>query len=81
MKVEVEYTAQLKVKTGVSADSYELDEGARVSDLIKAVAAQHDIAEFLPSSLLCFVGGTQADDDQSLSDGDSVTLLSPISGG
>jgi len=81
MNVNVEYTAQLRLRTGTSSESIELNDGARVEDLIAAVGGRHDIQDFLPGSLLCFVGGSQAEADQSLSDGDQVTLVTPISGG
>jgi len=81
MLIEVEYTAQLRVKAGISSEQFELQDGASVADLLEAVAGRHDIKEFLNGSLLCFVGAAQAEASQSLSDGDHVTLLTPISGG
>ena len=81
MHVEVEYTAQLRVKVGASSEQFELEGAASVADLLEAVAGRHDIQEFLNGSLLCFVGASQAEASQPLSDGDHVTLLTPISGG
>lgn len=81
MTVHVEYTAQLRVKTGRPTQAFELADGATVQDLLNAIAEQHDIQEFLAGSLLCFIGSSQAEPPQHLSDNDRVTLLTPISGG
>ena len=81
MTVNVEYTAQLRVKTGMASESISLAEGACIKDLLDTVAGQHDIQEFLAGSLLCFVGSSQADPSQQLAEGDRITLLTPISGG
>lgn len=81
MLIDVEYTAQLRVKAGIPSEQFEIEDGAKLDDLLKAVAGQHDIQEFLNGSLLCFVGSSQADASHTLSDGDHVTLLTPISGG
>ena len=81
MIVHVEYTAQLRVRTGIAAEAIELGDGARIDDLIAALAGRYDIREFLPGNLLCFVDDSQADRAQVLADGDAITLLTPISGG
>jgi molybdopterin converting factor small subunit len=81
MTIDVEYTAQLRVKTGMASQAFDLADGACVKDLLDAVSGQHDIQEFLAGSLLCFVGSSQAEPTQPLSDGARVTLLTPISGG
>ncbi|MBL7076806.1 MAG: MoaD/ThiS family protein [Kiritimatiellae bacterium] len=81
MIVHVEYTAQLRVQTGLATETFDLADGARLEALLQTVADRHDVTAFLGDNLLCFVGGAQADADHPLADGDHVTLLTPISGG
>ena len=60
MRVDVEYTAQLRAKAGIPSEMIELEANATIADLLVAIAARHDIREFLNGSLLCFVGASQS---------------------
>lgn len=88
MNVTVEYTAQLRRQAGTASDQCALADGASLDDLAAAIANQRPaIASAVVSDgrlagdLQVFVGGKQAPRDTTLSDGDRVLLLSPISGG
>ena len=92
MNVTVEYTAQIKRAAGHSREHYTLEENATVQDLVQQIAIRH--GEKLQSVLfdengsalatvLIFVEDEQANRqlDRILNDNDTVTFLSPISGG
>lgn len=92
MLVTVEYTAQLKRASGKAREEFELDDSGTLIDLVNAIADRHgdELARMLKSAegvpqstVIPFVGDDQVRWDSSgvLSDGVTVTLLSPISGG
>jgi len=93
MQVTVEYAAQIKRAAGVARDVIELDGPCPVAEIARQVAAQGDesLAEILLDengqprpSILVFMGEEQVRwDDTSLrvEDGQTITLLSPVSGG
>ena len=91
MRVTVEYTAQLRQVAGTTREQLDLDAGCTLADLVRRVAAARaplaplllDSAGDPRRSILLFVGDDQArcDTPVELRDGDSVTLLSPVSGG
>ena len=93
MQVTVEYTAQIKQVAGVARDVIELDGPAPVAEVARQVAASRGegLAEILLDengqprpSILVFKGEDQVrwDDTATLvADGETITLLSPVSGG
>lgn len=92
MRITVEYAAQLRQAVGTSREELDLDPGCTPADLIRSIAAAHgdplaplllDGAGNPRRSILLFVGDDQVRGDTpvELRDGDSVTLLSPVSGG
>jgi molybdopterin converting factor small subunit len=92
MKVQVEYSAQLRVRASCSAEALEMEAGAGLAQLLELIAARHGepMREMLfradgavSPSVLCFVSDEQVDwrRPPALADGMTVTLMSPISGG
>jgi molybdopterin converting factor small subunit len=90
MKIQVEYTAQLRDCVGAEIETVALEAGATLASLLQVLARKHgDAASALlldaagqPSpSVLCFVELEQVDGSRILSDGETVTLLTPVSGG
>ena len=92
MNVTVEYTAQIKRAAGTARESVDVADGATIADVLQAAAAQHDdafrrlvlTADGTPQpTLLVFVADEQVrlDSAEPLTDGTTLTLLSPISGG
>lgn len=91
MKVTVEYASQIRRTVGTESEEYELEENKNLHDLIQLVSEKHDAElhsllfkeETLHPSILLFIKDKQVkwEDNPALSDGDTVTLLSPISGG
>ena len=92
MVVTVEYTAQLKRAAGKAREDFELDDSGTLVDLVNAIADRHGdelarlvkTAEGAPqATVIPFVGDDQVRWDAAdvLSNGVTVTLLSPISGG
>ena len=92
MTVTFEYTAQLRRAAGCSREELHLPDGATLTAALRSLAAEHT-NEFqrqlltehdsLQPSLLVFRGDHQvaAGDDPALGDGETVTIMSPISGG
>ena len=92
MKVSVVYTTQIKAALDLAEEAVDVAEGATAVDLLRHLADKHGSTfgelvfsadgALLPSLLLC-VGDEQLTSpaEQSLGDGDVVTLLSAISGG
>ncbi len=93
MQVTVEYAAQIKTIAGVASEVIEMDGPCPVAEIARQVAASRgeELAEILLDddgqprpSILVFQGEDQVRwDDTStvVSDGDTITLLSPVSGG
>ncbi|MHC4875137.1 MAG: MoaD/ThiS family protein [Planctomycetota bacterium] len=92
MNVTVEYTAQIKRAAGTARESLDVADGATVADVLRIAAEQHDdsfrrlvlTADSTPQpTLLIFVADEQvrAESAEPLTDGATVTLLAPISGG
>jgi molybdopterin converting factor small subunit len=92
MKVTLEYTAQLRHAAGTRNEVLDLPPGMALRAALQQVAARHS-AEFrqqllastgdIQPSLLLFHCDRQvaAGNDPVLSDCDTVTIMSPISGG
>ena len=92
MNITAVYTTQLKASLGVASETLDIADGATVGALIAALSERHgddftrlvldESNSLLPSIILC-IGDEQVapGSDAPLSDGDSVTFLSAISGG
>lgn len=89
MQVYVEYVAQVRTAAGVSSEALTVPDGASVQDLVAEACRQHeDIVKVLCDdhgalhpSILVFRGEDPCESGTQLSNGDTVTFLSPISGG
>ncbi|MEX0704821.1 MAG: MoaD/ThiS family protein [Planctomycetales bacterium] len=92
MHVTLEYAAQIKRAAGVASETFDLPEGGTVHDLLRRAAEAHgdglrrllfDAEGRMHPSLLVFVGDVQVrgSDAATLSPGDRITVLPPISGG
>ena len=92
MQVTVEYTAQIRRAAGISSEEYSVQEGCTIDSLLLEIAARHgnDLGRLLiaedgspQATLLAFISNSQVrwGNDTPLQDGQTVTLLSPISGG
>ena len=92
MTITVRYTAQLRSAAGTPAEKLELPEGSAVADAIRAIAQRHGdamrnlvlLTDDTPHpSILVFRNDEQVTEpaDVALTDFDTLSLLSPISGG
>jgi molybdopterin converting factor small subunit len=92
MQVTVEYAAQVKRAAGQAAETVEVPAGSTVQDVLRRVVELRGepLRELLfggdgrlHPSILLFVGDRQVrwDDTTALADRDTLTVLSPISGG
>ena len=91
MQVTVEFSAQLRVAAGASAEEIELAEGATLGDLVQRLGDVHgeplrhllmdDAGQLHPWLIADCNGAMRNGSTESLRDGDRIRLLSPISGG
>ena len=94
MKVKVRYFASLREVLGIGEEEYEVDEGAKLIDLLlNRIPERHKhaaevwkerIEGFLKgesTSYIVIVNGDRAKLDQELKDGDVVAVLPPVGGG
>ncbi len=92
MKVIVKYAAQARVATGLASEEVELDEPTTIHDLVIRLARQHGTAfrrlaldaNGCPHpSLLVAIGDDQvrSGDHRKVASGETVTIITPISGG
>ncbi|MBI3855834.1 MAG: MoaD/ThiS family protein [Planctomycetes bacterium] len=92
MKVTVKYAAQARVATGLSSEELDLDEPTTIHDLVVRLARQHgsafrrlalDANGCPHPSLLVAVGDDQVrpGDHRKVAAGETVTIITPISGG
>jgi MoaE-MoaD fusion protein len=81
MRVRVLFFGQLKDIVGLAQDEADLSDGARVEDLFERYGRRFPkLAEFRPS-IAASVNQQYADWRESLSAGDEVAFLPPVSGG
>lgn len=89
MTIRVTYLAQLRRLMRSTSDDVELSEGSTLSDLLHHLASMHREAEAIlldregnpHGSLLMFREEEQVDGKSVLTNGDRVTLLTPMAGG
>jgi molybdopterin converting factor subunit 1 len=81
MTVRVLYFSVLRDEIGTAEQSISLDEPARGDDLLDALADVHPAVEEHRNSLRLAVNETYVPSTVSLSDGDEVALITPVSGG
>lgn len=82
MKIEVLFFAAARERAARGSAVFELGEGARLSDLIAAISARHPALEALWPHVRLAVDEAFVDDlDRALSDGATVAIIPPVSGG
>ena len=92
MKVTINYTGQLKAVIGVGLEDLEVDTACPLSRLIQEIASQHgdtvkqillDTDGAVHQALMRVVNDVQSrpGEEVTLQDGDTITLIPPISGG
>ena len=92
MQVTIQYKAQARRAAGIGSETIEVSDSFCAGDCIREVATAHGEqlkpilvnadGEVQPA-LLTFVNDVQIarNDDKTLADGDTLTLMTPISGG
>ena len=81
MNVTVRYFALYRERAGAPQSSYDLPQGATVSDLIGEVRERHPDLAPPGVSIVTAVNTEYAGADTVLEDGDEVALIPPVSGG
>ena len=92
MQVTIQYETQLKRAVGRDSETLDVEEGTNVAQIVRGAAERHggtaqnllvDANGNLRPSVLVFSGERQVAGDEILTqaDGETLTLMSPISGG
>ena len=82
MNIDVRLFAMLRERAGRDSVTVEVPDGATVRDAVAAVADTHGLADVMERlSVVMAVNREYADDDSTLSDGDELALIPPVSGG
>ena len=81
MRVTVLYFAGLRDLVGSRDEEFALEAGARLADLQQAVLARRRDLQPLTRSIRWAINESYAKPDTSLSDGDRIALIPPVSGG
>jgi MoaE-MoaD fusion protein len=82
MEVEVRLFAVLRERAGSDSLAVELPEGATVGEALEAIGAQHGLRDLIASMpVVMAVNREYAAAGDSLSAGDELALIPPVSGG
>jgi MoaE-MoaD fusion protein len=81
MQIRILFFGVLKELVGRSSDVVDLPEGARVKDVLSHYARRVPRFEAMLTSLACSVNEEYAGTERTLTAGDEVALLPPVSGG
>jgi molybdopterin converting factor subunit 1 len=82
MVVHVRLFAMLRERAGKGSVEVELAEGATVDDALKAIGQQHDLDDLIARMPVTMaVNRDYAAVDQTLTEGDELALIPPVSGG
>jgi molybdopterin synthase catalytic subunit len=81
VRVQVLFFGMLKDVLGRASDTLELAEGGRLADVFAHYAARQPRLHELAPSIVLARNHEFADRDTTLSDGDEVAFLPPVSGG
>lgn len=92
MQITVEYASQVKRAVGVASELFDVDAGAGVDDVLRLIGKRHgeavrellfDERQEVHPALLIFheQARVPAGQQVALSDGDTITIMSAISGG
>jgi molybdopterin synthase catalytic subunit len=82
MEVEVRLFAMLRERAGSDSVTVDLPPGATVRDALDAVGSRHGLGELIAAMpVVMAVNREYADDGDTLSAGDELALIPPVSGG
>ncbi len=81
MRCEILLFAQLAEAIGTDRLAISLPEGATVADVLAKVANDHEAIASVRSALAVAVNERYCSPSRALSDGDTIALIPPVSGG
>jgi MoaD family protein len=81
VKVRAEFYSRLREIVGASSLEISLPEGARVSDLVDELCAEHPALRDFERSMLFGIGVEFVDKQHALKEGDVIAIMPPVQGG
>jgi molybdopterin converting factor subunit 1 len=82
MNIDVRLFAMLRERAGRDSVTVEVPDGATVRDAVAALANVHGLGDVMDrTAVVMAVNREYADDDSTLSEGDELALIPPVSGG
>ena len=81
MKVEIQFFSRLRDLAGGSRLELDLPDGATVADALTQVYADHPAIQSWDKHLLLAVGLEYVGREQTLREGDSLSVMPPVQGG
>ncbi len=81
MKISVLYFASLRQAVGTPNETIEIADGATLDDLVAEVGRRHSAVEKFRTSMMLARNQEWVDGASTLSDGDEIALMPPVSGG
>jgi molybdopterin converting factor subunit 1 len=81
LRIKIRYFASIRERTGVSAEEFELQEGATVQTIITEAKRLHPKLETQNVAILVSVNGAFVEPSRQLESSDDVALFPPVSGG
>ena len=81
MRVRILYFQNVKLRAGTPEEFMEVPEGATVAELTEKIVAAHPEIGPIARSLLFAVNEEQVGQSHLLTDGDTLALMPPFSGG
>lgn len=80
MRIRIQYYASLRELVGTPSEELNLEEGARIEDLMRRIKETHKPLKGLKRILIA-VNGEYMEINRDLREGDLVALFPPVSGG
>lgn len=81
MHIDIHYYAVLAATIGKTNETIDVAKDATVSEVLDALAQQHDIIHVMRTSLAAAVDNAYVPPHYTVSEGDTISIIPPVSGG
>lgn len=79
--IRARFFARLREQTGTESESVEVQPGSSVGQLYEVLRARHPALEADPNAVRAAINQQFADWSDTVSDGDEIAFIPPVSGG